>query len=105
MEVAALALDAARTNRRFGEHAISVFGALDEDAVEEAARGVLCRYEVLTLTTARAIRLAGLELRPRFRRPHYSVMLADLTDGLNRLLTCQTLERPNPHHLPPEAPP
>jgi len=105
MEIATLRLDAIRAHRRFGEHAISVFGAPDEDAVAEVAQGVLCRYDVLTLVTARAIRSAGLELRPTFRRPHYSVILPDLPDCLDRLAACQTVEQHNRHHLPPEASP
>lgn len=105
MDVGSLRLDAVRAHRRFGQFAISVLAGSDEDAIDELARTVLRRHEILTLMTAGVIRSAGLELRPTFRRPHYSVMLPDLADGLNRLMTCQTVERDNPHYLPPEAQP
>lgn len=100
-----LRLDAERAHRRFGEYAISVLAGPDEEAIDELARTVLRRHRLLTLMTAGAIRSAGLELRPTFRRPHYSVILPSLDDGLNRLMTCQTVERDNPHYLPPEAQP
>lgn len=100
MDRDALALDARRAERRFGEAAISLFGSSDATALDALSRSVLARYEILTLMALDAIRSLGLEVRPRFRRPHYSVMLPGLRD-LDRLLTCQTLERINPHHLPP----
>lgn len=67
--------DALRSHRRFGEHGISVFGAPSELALEEIARGVLVRFEVLTIFTAGVLRRSGLKLQPTFRRPHYTVML------------------------------
>jgi len=105
MEMRSLRLDAVRAHRRFGEFAISVLAGPDEPAIDELARTTLRRHVVLTLVTAGAIRSAGLELRPTFRRPHYSVVLPNLDDGLHRLMTCQTVERDNPHYVPPEAQP
>jgi len=103
MDLDALRLDAERAHRRFGEYALSVLAGPDDDAIDQLARTVLRRHEVLTLVTAGAIRSAGLELRPTFRRPHYSVILPGLDDGVIRLMTCQTVERDNPHFLPAEG--
>jgi len=50
-----------------------------------------------------AIRGAGLEVRPTFRRPHFTVMLPDLDADLDRLLTCDTVVQDNPHAKAPEA--
>jgi hypothetical protein len=67
--------DAAGAHARFGEYGISVFGAADEAAVDVLARDRLTQFEILVLMTAGAIRRAGLELRPTFRRPHCTIML------------------------------
>ena len=100
MERVLLERDARRTERRFGEAAISLFSSSDATTLDELGRSVLSRFETLTLMPLGVIWSVGLEVRPTFRRPHYSVMLPSLGD-LDRLLTCQTLERPNPHHLLP----
>ena len=49
------------------------------------------------------LRAAGLEVRPAFRRPHYTVMLPDLDADLDRLLACDNVVRDNPHYVPPEV--
>lgn len=64
MALDALRLDAQRTQRRFGEYAISVLAGPDDEAIDKLARTVLRRHQILTLMTAGAIRSAGLELRP-----------------------------------------
>jgi hypothetical protein len=48
------------------------------------------------VTTAGAIRRAGLELRPTFRRSHYTVMLPDLNADVDRLVGCENEQRVNP---------
>jgi hypothetical protein len=98
-----LVADAERAFRRFGEYAVSVLGVPSDEELDALGRTALRRYEVLTVTTAGALRLAGLELRPTFRRPHYSVMLRDLNEDVERLIGCQTGERINPHHVGREA--
>lgn len=52
--------------------------------------------------TVGAIRSAGLDLRPTFRRPHYTIMLPRLDQDLALLLGCENVVRPNPHFRPPE---
>ncbi len=44
--------DALRTRRRSGEYGVSVLGAPSERALDEIAREVLVRFEVLTVLTA-----------------------------------------------------
>lgn len=69
--------DAERTFRRFGERGVSVLAAPTDDDLDLLARTVLRRYEQLTVTSAGAIRRAGLELRPTFHPPpSRSVVLA-----------------------------
>ena len=59
-------------------------------------------FEILTLMTAGAIRATGLELRPTFRRPHYTVMLPDLDRDITRLSACENVPWVNPHYRHPE---
>src|SRR5207245_1311327 len=89
LRIDALRSDATNTHRRFGEYGISVFGAPDQEALDDLARDRLVHFETLTLMTAGALRAAGLELRPTFRRPHYTVVLADLERDLDRLMACE----------------
>lgn len=95
--------DAQRAFRRFGEHAVSVLAAPTDEELDAMARTTLRRYEELTVTTAGAIRQVGLELRPTFRRPHYSVMLPDLNADVDRLVGCENEEWSNPHYAGREA--
>jgi len=94
--------DALAAHARFGEYGISVFGAEDEVAVDVLARDRLAQFESLVLMTAGAIRGAGLELRPTFRRPHYTIMLPDLERDVALLLGCENVQKTNPHHVRPE---
>jgi len=84
LSVALIRRDALRAYRRFGEYGVSVLGAPDDDALDALAAGVLVRFEVLTLMTVGIIRAAELEVRPTFRRPHYSVMLPAARPGCGR---------------------
>jgi hypothetical protein len=99
-ELAAEALrrDAIRTYRRFGEYGISVLGALTETDIDELAGGLLRRFEVLTVMKAEAVRRSGIELRPTFRRPHYTLMLPDLDKAIFRLLRCENERRVNDYY-------
>ena len=87
--------DAVLTFRRFGEYGVSVLAVQDDAALDELARSQLKRFEVLTLMTAGSIRAAGLELRPTFRRPHYTVVFRDLESDLIRLRLCDNERRQN----------
>lgn len=98
-----LLADAERAFRRFGEHAVSVLAAPTDEELDALARTTLRRYARLTVTTAGAIRRAGLDLRPTFRRPHYSVMLPDLNADVDCLVGCETEEWSNPHCAGREA--
>lgn len=97
----ALRFDVTEAFRRFGEYGLSVFAVEDEATLDELARGQLRRFEVLTLATAGAIRSAGLELRPTFRRPHYTIMLPELDADIARLVRCETARQRNRHFRPP----
>ena len=92
-----LRVDAQRTHTRFGEFGVSVMGARNDAELDELARTVLRRFRLLTVMTAGAVRRVGLELRPTFRRPHYSVMLAELDEDVERLLRCENEIRINPY--------
>lgn len=105
LDPALLRSDAVSAFRRFGEYGISVFAAPDDDGLNQLARGRLVRFEVLTLMTAGAIRAADLELRPTFRRPHYTVMLPDLDRDLGRLSACENVRWVNQHFRHPEEQP
>lgn len=97
--------DAIRTHRRFGEYGVSVLGASTEADIDELAGGLLRRFEVLTVMSAGALRQSGIELRPTFRRPHYTVMLPDLDEDVFRLLRCDNERRVNDYYKPEEVQP
>ncbi|HEV2068840.1 MAG TPA: hypothetical protein VGR26_03510 [Acidimicrobiales bacterium] len=71
----------------FGASAAAVLGKHRERQQAEAAFG----------------RRAGLERRPTFRRPHYSVMLPDLAADVERLTSGENEQRLNPHFQCEEA--
>lgn len=97
--------DAIRTYRRFGEYGVSVLGASTEADIDGLAGGLLRRFEVLTVMSAGALRRSGIELRPTFRRPHYTVMLPDLDEDIFRLLRCENERRVNDYYEPEEVQP
>ena len=82
---------------------LSVLAARSEKELDALASTTLRGYELLTITTAGAIRRAGLELRPTFRRPHYSVMLPEPNADVDRLVRCENEEWTNPHYARREA--
>jgi hypothetical protein len=49
--------------------------------------------------TADTIRRAGLELRPTFRRPHYTIMLPDLDPDIDRLMKCEKVQMTNHYYV------
>ncbi len=82
----------------FGIFSISVFLAMDE-SVETLCRRepYLARYGHIRLSTVDRLRAAGFALLPTLARPHYDVVLPDLTDAtLSRLETCFDPAVPNP---------
>jgi hypothetical protein len=91
--------DAVAAHARFGEYGISVFGAVDDAAVDVLARDRLAQFAMLVLMTAGTIRRAGLELRPTFRRPHYTIMLPDLDSDIGRLMRCEKVQRTNHYYV------
>ncbi len=103
LDKASLRRDAALTFRRFGEYGISVLCAPDDASLDVIAGTTLQRASMLTLMRMGALRAAGLEVRPTFRRPHYTVMLPSLDADLDRLLACDNVVRDNPHYVPPEV--
>lgn len=96
-------VDADRAFMRFGEYGISVLAAPDELAIDELNRTILRLNEALSRMRAGDIRQQGLELRPTFRRPHFTVLLPDLDADLIRLASCENVVRRNPYFESPEA--
>jgi hypothetical protein len=95
--------DAILTFHRFGEYGISVLAAPDEAALDALASTTLQREPVLTLMRMGTLRAAGFEVRPTFRRPHFTVMLPDLDADIDRLVACDNEVRDNPRYVAPEA--
>jgi hypothetical protein len=89
----------------FGIYAVSVFLALDEP-VEVLCRHepFLSRYKRIRRSTVGRVRAAGFALLPTLDRPHYDVVLPDLTDvTLDRLDSSFDPPEPNPGVLPPPS--
>lgn len=91
--------DAARHHAIYGSFAVSVFAVRDATLDELAQQPPLVRFERLTLTTAGALRRAGLRLEPAGRNPrHFSIAFDDLDDGVDRLCGCEHQVLVNPYH-------
>lgn len=90
--------DARLTFLRFGEYGVSVLAAPDPDGLRQVAAGPLRGSARLTLMSAGAIRSTGLELRPTFRRPHFTVIFPSLDDGVRRFRSCDNEVIENPHY-------
>lgn len=103
LDPARLKRDATLTFRRFGEYGISVLAVADEAALDVIAGTTLQREPVLTLMRMGTLRTAGLEVRPTFRRPHFTVVLPDLDADVARLVACDNVVRDNSHYVSPEA--
>lgn len=103
LDAARLRRDATLTFRRFGEHGVSVLAAPDDEALDVLAGTTLQRERLLTLMRMGTLRAAGLEVRPTFRRPHFTVMLPDLDVDVARLVACDNEVRENPHYVGTEA--
>jgi hypothetical protein len=99
LDIDVIRSDAVAAHARFGKYGISVFGAADLAAVDVLARDRLAQFEVLVLMTAGTIRRAGLELRPTFRRPHYTIMLLELDRDIDRLMSCERVQRANQYYV------
>jgi hypothetical protein len=79
---------ATRSYEEVGVFTVSVFLALDDDAVDELCRSVedLERYGKVRLSTVGRLRSLGFALLPTLDAPHFDVLLPDLESGtLNRL--------------------
>lgn len=99
LERGLLRADAERCFTIYGTYGISVFAARDASLDELAQQPPLVRFEVLTLTTVGALRLAGLRLEPTGRNPrHFTVAFDHLDDGVERLLSCEHRRWANPYH-------
>jgi hypothetical protein len=85
----------------YGVYALSVFALRETTLDELAQQPPLIRYPELTLVRAGVIRAAGLRLVPSGRgRQHFSIEFDELTDGLERLRTCERRSEANPYHGP-----
>lgn len=82
----------------FGVYSISVFLALDVPVDELcAAEPHLARYGKVRVSTAGRLRREGFVLLPTLDRPHYDVLLPDLSDRtLDRLDESFDQTVPNP---------
>lgn len=90
MQSAYIRRTATDAHDEFGIYAVSVFLALDEPVPALCGREpFLARYGKVRRSTVGRLRAEGFALLPTLRRPHYDVVLADVTDGtLARLDAC-----------------
>jgi len=111
--VSLLRSHARRTHRLYcldgrGVWGVSTFAALDADGPtsrEGILGGRLATYAFVHATTVTAALDAGFELLPTFRRPHYTVRLAeDTTEEVARLLAVLGTPEDNPYNRGGESP-
>jgi hypothetical protein len=89
---------AQRTFRRYGIYAISVEAALDGSVEETCTTSVrLAGYGQIRVSTFGRLRQERFALIATFERPHFSLLLADLTTPtLDRIQACFDPAVPNP---------
>ncbi len=94
---------AERTFALYAVHGISVEGVIDS-TVQEACRGErIASYRRVRLSTFGRVREAGFALLATFDHPHFTLVLADLSElTLARLDHCFDDPIPNPGR-PPEG--
>lgn len=94
---------ATRAHQEFGIYALSVYAALDAD-VETLCRSIpdLNRYGRVRTSTFGTLRSAGFALIPTLPRPHFDIVLPDLSDSiLEQLESCFGRPFSNPGRQPP----
>jgi len=76
----------------FGAYLVSVEAVIDDSSVTDTCRDsprIGDRYGKVRLSTAGRLRSAGLALLATFNRPHFDVVLTDLSEHhLQRLVDC-----------------
>lgn len=102
MEAAAVGRAANEMQRLYGVLAISVECALDATVLDACRSPRLVVFRRVRLSTAGRVRTGGFALLPTFSRPHFSVLLPDLSElTLARLDRCFDAPIPNPGRNPP----
>lgn len=93
-----IARTADRSSRAFGFLGVSVFLAVDHDVGELCRRqGELQRYGQVSLSTVGRVRGAGFPLLATGDRPHFDIVLPDLSVAtLDRLAAVFDPPQPNP---------
>jgi hypothetical protein len=93
--------DAQRMTSVYGVYGIAVFALRGVSLDELAQQPPLIRFAELVLVTVGTIRAAGLYLEPTGRNPrHFTIVLPDLTSGVEALCACDRLLWDNPYHVP-----
>ncbi len=101
MEAATLRRAANEMQRLYAVLAVSVECALDGSVLEACRSPRLASYRQVRLSTAGRVRTGGFALLPTFSRPHFSVLLPDLSElTMARLDRCFDAPIPNPGRAP-----
>lgn len=91
--------DAQRMHDVYGTFGISVFALRGATIDELAQQAPLVRFAELTVVTVGALRSVGVRLEPTGRNHrHFTVVLDDLDDGTDALLSCRHQVWANPYH-------
>jgi hypothetical protein len=97
MEHATLRRAASEMHKLYGILAISVDGALDASVADTRRGPRLIQYRQVRLSTFGRVRANGFALMPTFTRPHFSLVLPDLSElTMARLDRCFDAAIPNP---------
>lgn len=83
----------------FGVSAMAALDALGPASLDGLLASRMASYRVVHMPLVGALREAGFQLLPTFRRPHVTVLLdSDAPDDVDRLLRALGPGRPNPYH-------
>ncbi len=101
MQVAALARAANEAYELYGILALSVECAFDATVLEACRSRRLAPFGQVRLSTVGRVRAGGFALLPTFMRPHFSLLLPDLSEvTVARLERCFDAPIPNPGRTP-----
>ena len=88
---------AVRSQADVGTHLVSCYATLDQELPALCRHRNLFRYSRVRTSNFAGLRAAGFALLPSNARPHFDILLPDVSDAtLQRLVACFDPPIPNP---------
>ena len=101
-----LAEDASRFHERFptwGRYGVSAFAAEATAEVDALCQSRLVRFATVAVFRQVDLEAAGIQIEPTFRTPHVTLCHGNLSELIERLLSCEHEVRVNPYTIHEEG--